>query len=465
MKDSFSLAKGVRGLSHTYLTVKALTKYIKRKFDADTHLRDVYVKGELSNVKVHSSGHIYFTLKDESARLTSVMFAMNARSLKFVPESGMNVLVRGDINVFEAAGQYQLYASNMQPDGIGELYLAFEQLKRKLESEGLFHPVRKKKIPPFPKKIGVITSKTGAAIRDILTTLERRYPISEVLVFPSIVQGPQAAPSIVKSNEHANRIQDIDVLIVGRGGGSIEDLWAFNEESVARAIFHSNIPIISAVGHETDTTIADFVADLRAPTPTAAAEMAVPSKENLLKHVLSYQSASLHFMTKKLEDSKKRLQRAMQSPVMETPERLYRPFIERYVRAEQQFQREANRIVQEKSKNYLQLNSRFEQLSPQRVITLHTNALNTLSNQLKQAITTTVDKHTQQFYGAIRTLEALNPLKIMDRGYSITYREGTLIKSVHEVQEGETITVTVSDGKIDAVVKHTETERGAKKNG
>ncbi len=449
-------------MSQTYLTVKALTKYIKRKFDADSHLRDVYVKGELSNVKVHSSGHIYFTLKDESARLTSVMFAMNARSLKFVPESGMNVLVRGDINVFEAAGQYQLYASSIQPDGIGELFLAFEQLKRKLESEGLFHPSRKQRIPAFPKQIGVITSKTGAAIRDILTTLERRYPISEVIVFPSIVQGPQAAPSIVRSIQQANQMKKIDVLIVGRGGGSIEDLWAFNEEAVARAIAGSKIPIISAVGHETDTTIADFVADLRAPTPTAAAEMAVPSKENLLQNVLSYQSASLHFITKMLADQKSRLNRAMQSPVMETPERLYRPFIERYVRTEQQFQRETIRIIQEKSKSYLQMNSRLSQLSPQRVITVHSKAIDTLNNRLNQAITSSFNKNNQKFNGAIRTLEALNPLKIMDRGYSITYQQGKLIKSIKEVQEGDTITVTVSDGQIHAVVQQAvlETEKG-----
>ena len=294
-----------------YLTVKALTKYIKRKFDADTHLRDVYVKGELSNVKVHSSGHIYFTLKDDAARITSVMFAMNAKSLKFVPESGMNVLVRGDINVFEVAGQYQLYAATIQPDGIGELFLAFEQLKKKLQQEGLFHPSRKKAIPTFPKKIGVVTSKTGAAIRDILTTLERRYPISEVIVFPSIVQGPQAAPSIVKSIEKANQVGDLDILIVGRGGGSIEDLWAFNEEVVARAIANSRVPIISAIGHETDTTIADFVSDLRAPTPTAAAEMAVPSKENLMQNILSLQSASLHFITKRITDEKNRYKRAI----------------------------------------------------------------------------------------------------------------------------------------------------------
>lgn len=442
-------------MSHTYLTVKALTKYIKRKFDADTHLRDVYVKGELSNVKVHSSGHIYFTLKDESARLTSVMFAMNARSLKFRPESGMNVLVRGDINVFEAAGQYQLYASSIQPDGIGELFLAFEQLKKKLEQEGLFHPNRKKPIPAFPKKIGVVTSKTGAAIRDILTTLERRYPISEVFVFPSIVQGPQAAPSIVKSIRQANALGELDVMIVGRGGGSIEDLWAFNEEIVARAIAESNVPIISAVGHETDTTIADFVADLRAPTPTAAAEMAVPSKENLMKNILSYQSASLHFITKRLADEKNRYQRAITSPVMATPEKLYRPFIERYIRAEQQLHREVNRVLDNKLRNFSQLDGRFSQLSPQRLITMHTKNVQTSTNQLNQAMIAAFEKNRQQFAGSLRTLEALNPLKIMDRGYSITYKNGKLVKSFKDIQQGDTISVALPDGQIDAVVQQT----------
>ncbi|MEK4521779.1 exodeoxyribonuclease VII large subunit [Psychrobacillus sp. FSL W7-1457] len=449
-------------MSQTYLTVKALTKYIKRKFDADTHLRDVYVKGELSNVKVHSSGHIYFTLKDESARLTSVMFAMNARSIKFRPESGMNVLVRGDINVFEAAGQYQLYASSIQPDGIGELFLAFEQLKKKLEQEGLFHPNRKKQLPAFPKKIGVVTSKTGAAIRDILTTLERRYPISEVIVFPSIVQGPQAAPSIVKSIKQANTLGSIDVLIVGRGGGSIEDLWAFNEEIVARAIAESSVPIISAVGHETDTTIADFVSDLRAPTPTAAAEMAVPSKENLMKNILSYQSASLHFITKRLTDEKNRYQRAITSPVMATPEKLYRPFIERYIRTEQQLHREVNRLFGDKVRNFSQLDNRFKQLSPQRLITLQSKQLETSTNQLNQAMIAVFEKNRQQFTGSLRTLEALNPLKIMDRGYSITYKDGQLIKSINEVQKGDTIAVTLPDGQIDAIVQQAVSKEGVK---
>lgn len=445
--------------SHTYLTVKALTKYIKRKFDADTHLRDVYVKGELSNVKVHSSGHIYFTLKDDAARVTSVMFAMNARGLKFTPESGMNVLVRGDINVFEAAGQYQLYASSMQPDGIGELFLAFEQLKKKLDNEGLFQPGRKKTIPTFPKKIGVVTSKTGAAIRDILTTLERRYPISEVIVFPSIVQGPQAAPSIVKSIEQANSIGSIDVLIVGRGGGSIEDLWAFNEEQVARAIANSQIPIISAVGHETDTTIADFVSDLRAPTPTAAAEMAVPNKANLMQNILSYQSASLHFVTKKLTDEKNRYKRAMESAVLSTPEKLYRPFIERFVRAEQQLQRETSRLYQDKERNFTQLQNRIIQLSPQKVIDQHHRTVQTTTNQLNQVTFSTFEKYRQKFGGSIRTLEALNPLKIMDRGYSITYKNGKLVKSIEDVEKGDSIFVTLANGRIEAIVEQVEENR------
>ncbi|PZX07269.1 exodeoxyribonuclease VII large subunit [Psychrobacillus insolitus] len=452
--------------THTYLTVKALTKYIKRKFDADTHLRDVYVKGELSNVKVHTSGHIYFTLKDDAARLTSVMFAMNARSLKFRPENGMNVLVRGDINVFEAAGQYQLYASTIQPDGIGELFLAYEQLKKKLEQEGLFHPGRKKQIPLFPKKIGVITSKTGAAIRDILTTLERRYPISEVLVFSSIVQGPQAAPSIVKSIEQANSMEDIDVLIVGRGGGSIEDLWAFNEEQVARAIANSRIPIISAVGHETDTTIADFVSDLRAPTPTAAAEMAVPSKENLLKNILAYQSACLNLVSKRLNDEKNRFNRAIHSPVLATPEKLYRPFIERYVRVEQQLQRETNRLVRDKERIYTQVQSRFMQQSPLKLIETHQKSVQTLTNQLNQVTISSFEKNRQKFLGSIRTLEALNPLKIMDRGYSITYHEGKLVKTVADVEVGDHIFVTLQDGRVEAIVQNTEVSmRGDQSNG
>lgn len=286
-------------MEQRYLTVNALTKYIKRKFDADPHLQDCYVKGEISNFKQHSSGHMYFTLKDDKARLLAIMFASANRSMKFKPENGMQVLVSGDLSVYEASGQYQIYIKDMKPDGVGELFLAFEQLKAKLTEEGLFSPENKLALPKYPKTVGVVTSPTGAAIRDIVSTIKRRYPIANILLLPALVQGDQAAASIAKAIKYANTTGKIDVLIIGRGGGSIEELWAFNEEVVARAIFSSKIPIISAVGHETDFTIADFVADLRAPTPTAAAELAVPHIDELIERILNRQTRMLRAMKEK----------------------------------------------------------------------------------------------------------------------------------------------------------------------
>lgn len=250
-----------------YLTVTAVTKYIKRKMDTDPHLKQILIKGEISNFKQHSRGHMYMTIKDSQTKIQAVMFAGNNRFLKFKPENGMNVLIKGEISVYEAYGQYQLYINQMEPDGIGSLYLAFEQLKEKLQKKGYFDPSIKKNIPLYPEHIGVITSPTGAAIRDIITTLRRRYPIVKITVIPVLVQGPNSPYSIKLAIEKANEIGGFDTLIVGRGGGSIEELWSFNEEIVAEAIYRSKIPIISAVGHETDVTISDFVADLRAPTP------------------------------------------------------------------------------------------------------------------------------------------------------------------------------------------------------
>src|SRR5690625_4791765 len=269
----------------SYLTVTALTKYIKRKMEIDLHLQEVWIKGEISNFNHHNRGHMYLTLKDDQARIQSVMFAGNNRFLKFTPENGMNVLVKGYVSVFEPYGQYQLYIKTMEPDGIGALYLAYEQLKEKLAKEGLFDAERKRAIPPYPQKIGLITSKRGAAVRDIMTTIERRFPAVQLTIIHVNVQGESSAKEIVKAIKFANELKTFDTLIVGRGGGSIEDLWSFNEEIVARAIDASQIPIISAIGHETDTTISDFVADLRAPTPTAAAELAVPSRVDVQEHL------------------------------------------------------------------------------------------------------------------------------------------------------------------------------------
>ena len=267
------------------LTVKALTKYIKLKFDYDKNLQHLLLKGELSNVKRHSRGHLYFTLKDDEAQINAVMFASAASHLEFVPTEGMQVIVKGHITVYEAGGTYSLYVKEMTEDGIGNLYVAYTQLKERLATEGLFDARFKQKIPDYPQAVGVITSPTGAAIRDIISTIKRRFPMVTIYVYPALVQGEQAEASIISCIKQANAMNLVDTLIVGRGGGSIEDLWAFNKEGVARAIFESKIPIISAVGHETDFTIADFVADHRAPTPTGAAELAVPNLPDVLKHL------------------------------------------------------------------------------------------------------------------------------------------------------------------------------------
>ena len=267
-----------------YLTVSALTKYIKFKIDTDEHLKTVFLKGEISNYKKHSTGHLYFSLKDETSKINAIMFNRNAVNLNFEPNEGTKVLVVGRISVYEQTGNYQIYIEDMIEDGVGNLYIAFEALKEKLSKEGLFDEKYKKPIPKIPKKIGIITAPTGAAIKDILSTIKRRFPICETILFPSLVQGENAAPDIVNKLKIANSY-DLDVIILGRGGGSIEDLWPFNEEIVAREIFASQIPIISAVGHEVDFTIADFVADLRAPTPTGAAELAVPNMIDLTNHI------------------------------------------------------------------------------------------------------------------------------------------------------------------------------------
>lgn len=438
--------------SISYLTVKALTKYIKRKFDADPHMRNVYVKGELSNVKIHTSGHIYFTLKDEQSRMPAVMFAAQARSMKFKPENGMNVLIQGDINVYENSGQYQLYTQHMQPDGIGELFIAYEQLKKKLDQEGLFHPSRKKVIPSFPNKIGVITATTGAAIRDIVTTLNRRYPLAEVLIFPALVQGAGAAPSIVKSIHAAHQNHGLDVLIVGRGGGSIEDLWAFNEEVVARAIAESTIPIISAVGHETDTTIADYVSDLRAPTPTAAAELAVPSQIELLQQTVRLSNQLVQLTTTLITQERKRLNRVASSYPLAYPERLYRPFIERLTRLQEQLEKNRKTILVNKTDLFTQKTMRLQLQNPNRMILPLQKNVQNLRSRLQMATKSTFQEKEKSFVSTVRTLEALNPLTIMSRGYSIAYQNQQVVKSIHEVKVDETIEVSLQDGQIQATI-------------
>ncbi|MCH1626629.1 exodeoxyribonuclease VII large subunit [Fredinandcohnia quinoae] len=432
-----------------YLTVTALTKYIKRKFDADPHLQDIWVKGEISNFKAHSRGHMYFTIKDQNARISAVMFSSNNRSLKFTPENGMKVLVRGEITVFESSGNYQIYVKEMQPDGIGNLYLAYEELKKRLDAEGLFLEEYKKPIPKIPHHIGIITSPTGAAIRDIISTIRRRYPIAKVIVIPALVQGTNAAPSIVKAISTANMLGYLDVLIIGRGGGSIEELWAFNEEIVAREIFKSSIPIISAVGHETDITITDFVADLRAPTPTGAAELAVPHLSELMERLLVKRTRLLRVMKERLNTDSKRLSNLQKSYAFRFPKNLYVQKEQQLDRVVERLEREGKLVISRKLEFHNKLSMRLsnhhpkeklERAKAQQVLykKMIIKEMNQLVNQKKLLFSSTLSK-----------LEALSPLKIMERGYSLVYNEQKqIVKSVRNIEQRDIINVKLKDGQL-----------------
>lgn len=444
-----------------HLTVFALTKYIKRKFDADPHLQGIYVKGEISNFKQHSSGHMYFTLKDEKARILAVMFSSFSRSMKFLPENGMKVLIKGDITVYEPGGQYQIYVKEMSPEGIGDLFLAYEQLKERLEKEGLFSYQYKKELPKFPQTVGVITSPTGAAIRDIITTIKRRFPITNILIFPALVQGEQGASSVVKSIEAANRNKKIDVLIVGRGGGSIEELWNFNEEAVARAIFASEIPIISAVGHETDFTIADFVADMRAPTPTAAAELAVPHIDDLMEKVLNRQARLIRAMKEKVSSQQDRYNRLKKSYAFRYPRRLYEQKLEQVDRLTELLVRNASKLSVTKSEQHLQLTKRLERSHPEELLGISKENHFRMTKRLDRSMTGILSEKQKEFSAVIATLEALSPLRIMERGYSLAYSEdGKLIKKTSQVKKDDAIRVQLPDGQINCIVKNVEESEG-----
>ncbi|MEH6940344.1 exodeoxyribonuclease VII large subunit [Bacillus sp. JJ722] len=437
-----------------YVTVTALTKYIKRKFDYDPHLRDIYIKGEISNYKRHSSGHMYFTLKDEKARISAVMFSSSNASLMFEPENGMKVLVRGEVSVFEQSGNYQVYVREMHPDGIGDLFIAFQQLKEKLENEGLFSLEHKQGLPKYPSTIGVITSPTGAAVRDIMTTLKRRYPMGNVLMIPALVQGPQAPGSIVKAIKQANTRDDIDVLIVGRGGGSIEELWAFNDEKVARAIYDSQIPIISAVGHETDTTIADFVGDVRAATPTAAAELAVPHYLELKKTLAAYVSKMTTFVTNELKQKEAALTRLDKSYAFRYSEKLYQQKVEQLDFAVEQLQKVSRRYFDQKLDKVQHLHQVLRRYHPNEKIEMHMDKIIKYEKQLNRLIRTNIQSKEQKFVSVMSKLNVLNPLNIMERGYSIAFdSQQNVIKSNQQVKIGDSISVVVKDGQLLCEVK------------
>ncbi|WP_026569992.1 exodeoxyribonuclease VII large subunit [Sediminibacillus sp. JSM 1682029] len=447
-------------MNDRYLTVTALTKYIKRKFEMDRHLKDVWLKAEISNFKHHSRGHMYLTLKDDHSRIQAVMFAGNNRSLKFKPENGMNVLVKGELSVYEPQGQYQLYISQMEPDGIGALYLAFEQLKEKLSKEGLFDPSIKKTIPAYPNKIGVITSPTGAAVRDIMTTLSRRYPIAKSVLFPVLVQGTQSAASIVKAIESAGRMGGFDVLIVGRGGGSIEELWSFNEEMVARAIHASTVPIISAVGHETDFTISDMAADMRAATPTAAAELAVPSQAEIKERIIALDRSLDRALKTRLVNAKERLGQLQRAYAFRYPAQLLRQKEQELDKFVERLGRGLTARHNSKQESLRALHKRLMLKHPKTKTQLLNRELVQLRMRLDRAFAKEVQARQNRFQKNLDKLSLLNPLNTMKRGYSITYQQnGDVLSSTKEVQPGEQVTVKLFDGSLDCQVWGIEEEK------
>ena len=438
-----------------YIKISDLNRYIKAKFDMDTHLNKVYLKGEISNFKSHTRGHLYFTLKDETSRIAAVMFMGNARSLTFTPEDGMNVLVTGRISVYEANGAYQIYVESMEVDGIGNLYLEYEKLKKQLQSEGLFDSKYKKPIPKYPKKIGIITASTGAAIRDILSTIKRRYPICETILFPSLVQGELAKDSIVKQIKKAQEY-DLDVIICGRGGGSIEDLWAFNEEVVARAIFASKIPIISAVGHEVDFTIADFVADLRAPTPTGAAEMAVPNLVDINNMLEQYKIRANKGMTKIIEFNNKKLDNIKNSFILKNPLSIYEVKEQKLDSLIDKVNQLINSKLDTMKVKYQYLISSNILKDPIGVYLKKNDKIELLKNNANNVINNLIKEKAHQYGIIVNSLELLNPLSILSKGYSVVYQNDNIVNDINKVKINDILNIRMTNGVVKTKVEEVE---------
>ncbi len=403
-------------MARDVLSVGQINEYIRTRMDSDPNLTGLAIRGEISNYKVYPSGHHYFTIKDETASLKCVMFRGSAVGLKFRPENGMKIIAMGRITVFPRDGAYQLYCTGMIADGVGDLYVAFEQLKKKLQEKGLFDPAHKKPLPKYPKCICIITSEAGAAVHDMLRILRKRYPLTRVRLLPVRVQGAEAPGEIASAIRYANYYRLGDLLIVGRGGGSIEDLWAFNDEQVAVAIYDSRIPVISAVGHEPDVTISDFVADLRAATPSNGAELAVPDREALMQSLDAMQAAMQTYMNRSLLSARRQLTILANSNALKGPEA---------------------------------------------ALTIRRNNLAHLTGRLIAAQGRTISGHRTRFLSATAKLDALSPLKVLSRGYAITQNEdGTVIRSVEQVRSGDNIHIRLEDGSVRATVEEMEKDNG-----
>ena len=442
-------------MSEEYVTVSALTKYIKYKFDKDPHLGRVYLTGEISNFRLRPT-HQYFSLKDEQAIISATMFQSAFKKIQFRPEEGMKVLVIGKVSVFEKSGQYQINIEHMEPDGVGALFLAYEQLKKKLEAEGLFS-LPKKPIPQFPKKIAILTSESGAVIQDIQTTVARRFPIVQLVLYPTVVQGVHAVNSILKNLDLVEQ-EDYDVVIIGRGGGSIEDLWAFNEEPVVRRVAQLSIPVISSVGHETDTTLIDFVSDMRAATPTAAAEIATPVLMEIHQQLRNLQTRLEQALTRQLQIKRERMQALANASIFQNPERIYQVYQQRVDQLEMRLQQMMQQSVQQKRQQLVKNQHRLELGSPSRRVQTEKQALQYLAKRLEQAQVQLMKDKKQQFQRAIQQLDLLSPLKIMNRGYGILQQEETIIKSVEQLEVEQELTIQLVDGTVRSKV--TSVEKG-----
>lgn len=416
-------------MDHNYLKVSEINDYIKSVIDNAPFLRKVFLSGEISNFKNHTRGHLYFTLKDDASRISAVMFESSAKNLSFVPEDGMSVLVEGRISCYPATGSYQIYVEKMEMDGIGKLFVEYEKLKKKLAEEGLFAPEHKKKIPKYPNRIGVVTAPTGAAIKDIMSTIKRRYPICEVILFPSLVQGMEAKDDIVRQIKKADTF-NLDTLIVGRGGGSIEDLWAFNEECVARAIYECKTPVISAVGHEIDFTISDFVADLRAPTPTGAAEMAVPTTIDVLTLIDSY-TIRLNKNIKNMVNQKFiMLERFKRSYILSNPMSMYEIKEQKLDTDIELIKNGVLRLIDGKTNMFNNLNTSYIMQNPEALL----------------------DNKKQKCALLIKSLELLNPLGILEKGYSVVQKDDKVINNVKSLHKDDIVNIKMSKGSINAKV-------------
>lgn len=418
-------------MNERYLSVSQLNAYIKAKFDADIGLSRLLLQGEISNFTRHSSGHLYMSLKDKESQIKAVMFSSQAKTLSFQPKEGDKVLIEGRVSVYEPSGSYQLYIQKMTLDGIGDLYLKYEQLKAKLQEAGWFDPKIKKPIPKFPKAVGVITSPTGAAIRDVIHIIERRYPLTRLYLYPALVQGIDAKFSIKAQIEKANHDQVVDVLIVGRGGGSIEDLWAFNEEIVLQAIRASTIPIIAAVGHETDFTLTDFVSDLRAPTPSGAAEIAVPDKSELLALIKRQKQLLTFSIQKLLQTQQKKLQGFQNHRYFTNPLTL----------------------LEKKLLTFDFVKERLEKASPGKMISYQRERFTRLEKDLHESYSQYLTNQNTLFKHQILHLEALSPLKVLSQGYSMVYQNNHVIASVKRLDPHIGATIQMRDGSFEATIQ------------